>query len=398
MNRVGHIAMAAVSLLLCVVVGSAVLVLNSLAAPVPGPGDPEPERVVRLARPQPNEKVNIILLGVDEGLVPGGSRGATRSDTMMLASFDPQVGTLNVLSIPRDSRVDMPGRSRADKMGHAHAYGGVSLVVATLEQLLDVPIHYYVRVDHGAFRRIIDAIGGVNYYVEQDMFYEDPYQDLYIDLKKGQQHLNGAKAEQYVRYRGVNGSDIARIGRQQKFLLAAIRQALKPANLLKVNQLVDIAMRSVFTNVDSEDVLRFLPYLESFSDTRVSTFVLAGENALTDGKWFWELDREAMDEILAANFWEDLKGDPGEITLRIVDARGGEPLDSLVARLERRGFHVESITEAAEIQAVSTITAHDSQDKAALILFRFLKHGDLFSDMEPQEWDVTLVIGQDYEG
>lgn len=398
MNRVIHYAMAGISLLLCFVVGTTVLVVNSLAAPPPLTPGETPEKIVKLTPPQPNEKINLLVLGVDEGLLPGGIRASTRSDTMMLASFDPRSGAVSVLSIPRDSRVSMPGRARADKMGHAHAYGGVSLLVDTLELLLDLPIHYYVRVDHGAFRRIIDAIGGVDYYVEKDMFYEDPYQDLYIDLKQGQQKLDGDKAEQYVRFRG-GGSDIDRIGRQQKFLMAAIRQALKPANLLKVNQLIDIAMRSVHTNVDSADVLRFLPYLDGFSDTKVATYVLPGENAVIDGTWFWELDRAGMDEILATAFWDDLQGDPGQVRVKIVDATGGEEADDLIRRIARRGFTVVDIETASESVAKTSITAHDGNDPAALIVYRFLKSGDLFSEVPEDgvihEYDVTLVLGQD---
>jgi polyisoprenyl-teichoic acid--peptidoglycan teichoic acid transferase len=398
MNRITHYAMAGISLLLCFVVGTTVLVVNSLAAPIPTLPGQDPEKIVRLTPPQPNEKINLLMIGVDEGLLPGGIRSNTRSDTMMLASFDPKTSAMNVVSIPRDSRVNMPGRKRADKMGHAHAYGGVSLVVDTLELLLDVPIHYYVRVDHSAFRRLIDAIGAVDYYVEKDMFYEDPYQDLYIDLKKGQQKLNGDKAEQYVRYRG-DGSDIDRIGRQQKFLMAAIRQALKPTNLLKVNSLVDIAMRSVYTNIDSSDVLKFLPYLDGFSDTKVSTYVLPGENVVIDGTWFWELDRAAMDAILAEALWDDLQGDPSLVRVKIVDATGSDQAESIIRRFTRRGFTVVDVETADATSAKTSITAHDGNDPAALMVFRFIKSGDLFSEVPvvgaDYEYDVTLVLGED---
>lgn len=398
MKLIMHYAMAGVSLLLCFVVGTTVLVVNSLAAPIPLPGE-EPDQIVRLTPPQPNSKINVLVLGVDEGLLPGGIRASTRSDTIMLASFDPRTGQLNVLSVPRDSRVIMPGRDKANKMGHAHAYGGVSLVVDTLELLLDVPIHYYMRVDHSGFRRLIDVIGGVDYYVERDMFYEDPYQDLYIDLKKGQQRLDGSKAEQYVRYRGVNGSDIDRIGRQQKFLIAAIRQALKPANLLKVNSLIDIVMRSVHTNIDSVDVLKFLPHLDGFSDTKVITHVLPGDNAMIDGSWYWAIDRAAMDEILAAGFWEDLQGDPRSVRVKIVDATGSGQGNALAERMSRRGFVVVDVEQATDIVEKTTITAHDGNDPAALMVFRFIKFGDLFSEVSnggiEYDNDVTIVLGTD---
>ena len=398
MNRVMHYTMAGISLLLCFVVGATVLLVNSIASTSPFPPGQDPDKIVKLTAPQPNEKVNILILGLDEGLIPGGTRGSTRTDTIMLASFCPRTGDVSVLSIPRDSRVQMPGRPRPDKMGHAHAFGGVALVVDTLELLLDVPIHYFVRVDHSAFRRIIDAIGGVEYFVEKDMFYEDPYQDLYIDLKMGQQRLNGDRAEQYVRYRG-NGGDIDRIERQQKFLLAAIRQAVKPANLLKVTQLIEIVMRSVNTNVDSADVLSFLPHLDGFSDTKVSTYVLPGEGVLIEGTSFWELNRAGMDEILAAAFWDDLFGDPAQVRVMIVDATGADQAGALVERMTRRGFTVVDVETAPETRAKTSITAHDGKDPAALMVYRFIKSGELFSELPKDgvthDYDVTLVLGRD---
>jgi LCP family protein required for cell wall assembly len=397
MNRILHISTGIISLILCFAVGATVLMFNSFSPAPPVPGEEE-ESIIKLSAPQPNANINVLILGVDEGLLPGGVRGSTRTDTMMLASFNPATSAVNVLSLPRDSRVVIPGRAGYDKLGHAHAYkGGLSLITKTVEQLLGLSVHYYVRVDHGAFRKIIDAIGGVDYYVERDMFYEDPYQDLYIDLKQGQQRLDGDKAEQYVRYRG-GGSDIERIGRQQKFLMAAVKQALRPANLLRVNQLFDIVVRSVTTNFDGSDFLKYVSYLDGFSDKNVATHVLEGDHAVVDGKWFWELDRQAMDRVLAEHFWDDLKGDPGEVSLRLIDASGEGRGEALAELLARRGFNVVSAEAAEEIGEGTTITAHGSRDAAALMVYRFLRQGSLFSERVERDVDVTVIIGKETDG
>lgn len=390
MKRFVFIAMGLVSLILCFAVGGTVLVLNSLSS-TPPPG--EEDLIVKLPAPQPNSKINILILGTDEGLQPGGAREPARTDTMMLASFNPATSMVNVLSLPRDSRVDIPGQESPDKLGHAHADGDIPLIVLTVENLLDLSIHYYVRVDRGGFRRLIDAIGGVDYYVERDMFYEDPYQDLFIDLKKGQQRLDGNKAEQYVRFRG-DGSDIERIGRQQKFLMAAIKQVLRPANLLKVNQLFDTALRSVTTNFDAVDFLKFLPYLDGFSEQNVNTYLLAGDHAVIDGIWFWELNMEAVDEVLV-NFWDDLRGNPGDVKVRIVDASGEELAETLAGRMERRGFIVVAVDEAEEPEEQTLITAHDNWDAAALMVYHFIGQGTLYKENEKKDVDVTLVLGKD---
>ena len=391
MNRYLQYGMATISLILCVVVGSTVLVLNSFSpGPITTPGEEEP--FVRLTPPQPNSKVNILILGTDEGLQPGGKRAPTRTDTMMLASFNPETSEVNVLSLPRDSGVAIPGKAEYDRLGHAHAYGGIALIVETVEELMDLSIHYYIRVDHSGFRKLIDAIGGVDYYVETDMFYEDPYQDLVIDLKKGQQRLDGDKAEQYVRWRP--GSDIDRIGRQQKFLMAAIKQALRPSNLLKVNELFGIATRSVTTNFEGSDFVKYRNYLDGFADTLVRTHVLDGDHKVVNGSWYWELDRSSMDDILFAYFWDSLQGNPQEVSVRIIDASGGKASD-LADKMIRRGFNVVVVEEAEEEAEKTTITAHNNSDHAALMVYRFVRQGELFSERQERDVDVTLLIGKD---
>ena len=160
--------------------------------------------------------MHVMIMGVD-------SRGddVGRSDTLMVTAVDVDQKKAALLSIPRDTRVAIDGHG-FDKINHAYAYGGHKLTQQTVEHLLDVPIDHYIVIDIKSFERIIDAIGGVDINVEKRMHYEDPWDDdggLVIDLYPGEQHMDGKKAIQYVRYRDGEG-DIGRIGRQQKFMKA----------------------------------------------------------------------------------------------------------------------------------------------------------------------------------
>lgn len=381
--------MAAVCLILSVAVGSTVLVLNGLA---PVPHDEGP---VTLTPPWVNAKVNVLVLGTDAGLLNGGQQGALRTDTMMVVSLDPVTYEVRVLSLPRDSRVSIPGRRQQDKINAAHAYGGIRLAVDTVERLLDIPLHYYVRLEHRGFRRLIDAIGGVDYYVEKNMFYEDPYQDLVIDLRRGQQILDGSKAEQYVRYRGSAG-DIGRIARQQRFIIAALRTMLRPANIIRMNSIVDIALGTVRTNIDPQAILKYLPLLDDLSADKVTMFTLPGTDGWTNGVSYWLVEEKAMDAILREHFWDTLTSEPSEITLRVEDASGNNQGMRAAEVLTRRGFQVIDVRAASDVTEKTRITVHNGYDEMGHTVYRVLRQGNVFSDRAARDVKVTIVLGQDF--
>ncbi|MEG0970812.1 MAG: LCP family protein, partial [Acidaminococcaceae bacterium] len=137
-----------------------------------------------------NRRINVLILGIDDG-DSEDFEGPKRTDAMLVASFDPDHNEVALVSIPRDTRVQIPGRVGLDKINHAHAYGGVLLAKQTVANLLKIPIHYYVLLNWQGFIDVINIIGGVDMYVEDNMNYEDPYADLKIHITKGYQHLDG---------------------------------------------------------------------------------------------------------------------------------------------------------------------------------------------------------------
>ncbi|MBT9134011.1 MAG: putative transcriptional regulator YvhJ [Firmicutes bacterium] len=380
---------AVICLILSVVVGSAVLVLNGLA-PVPHYEGP-----VTLTPPWVNAKVNVLVLGTDAGLLEGGKQGALRTDTMMVVSLDPVTYEVRVLSLPRDSRVSIPGRRHQDKINAAHAHGGIRLAVDTVERLLDIPLHFYVRLEHRGFRRLIDAIGGVDYYVEKNMFYEDPYQDLVINLRRGQQILDGDKAEQYVRYRGSEG-DMGRIARQQRFMIAALRTMLRPANIMRVNSIVDIALSSVRTNIDAQAILKYLPLVGNISPEKVTMLTLPGTDGWINGVSFWLVDEKTTDGMLREYFWDALASEPSEITVRVEDASGNNQGERAAEVLTRRGFTVVDVKAVSEVAEKTRITVHNGYDEMGHAVYRVLRQGNVFSERITRDVRVTIVLGKDF--
>nr|MBQ6740358.1 LCP family protein [Synergistaceae bacterium] len=138
--------------------------------------------------------VNVLVVGLDN--VDGGSR----TDAIALAIFDADNSAVRIASIPRDSRVYIPGRGW-DKINHAYVFGGINLLRETVVNLTGVPVDYFVKVNYRSFPKIIDLLGGIDIYVDKRMNYTDYSGKLFINIPKGQQHMNGKTALGYVRFR-----------------------------------------------------------------------------------------------------------------------------------------------------------------------------------------------------
>lgn len=244
-----------------------------------------------------SNNINILLLGVDDGDNEHPS-GAKRSDTMMVASINPDNGTINLLSIPRDTRVTIPGHSGLDKITHAHFYGGPQLAMRTVEGFLEMPMNYYVAIDWQAFIKIIDILGGVDLYVENNMKYEDPYANLKINLEKGYQHLNGEKSGQYVRFRSDELGDIGRVQRQQRFMKAVSGEVFQISTLTKIPALISTVNQYVTTNMTAVDMLKVANSIKTFKSGSLHTEMLPGNFATIGGLSYWVPNREQTKQVV----------------------------------------------------------------------------------------------------
>ena len=188
-----------------------------------------------------------LLLGVAD---QGGS------DSIMLGVFDTEARTASLTSIPRDTAVSYNGR--IIKISAAYSYGGTDAVRQCVQELLAVPIDYYVRVDFRAFQKIVDEIGGVWFDVPPGMDYDDPYQNLHIHLAPGYQKLNGEDALKLVRCRSAYASqDIGRAATQRAFLAALVKQTITLSNVTKVTELINILSTYVKSDMPMNDMVFF---------------------------------------------------------------------------------------------------------------------------------------------
>lgn len=251
---------------------------------------------------QSKDPFNILLMG--------GDKVNKNSDTIMLVNFDPSTYKINIMSIPRDTKVKIEGQIR--KINFAFPHGGTKLAVQTVSELLDVNIKYYVFVDTTAFRDIVDLLGGVNIYVPADLNYDDPTQNLHIHLKKGQQTLNGSEAEQYVRFRKPNkwtkevkefydGSDLKRTQAQQNFIKEIMRQKLNIQYLPKLTSVIDTMFQNVETNLSLNEVVKMTGYIGKVKTENLNFIEMPGTTY--DGSpWYYLCDIDASRKIMAESF------------------------------------------------------------------------------------------------
>lgn len=179
-------------------------------------------------------------------LIVGVSGGNT--DTMMVANFDAEAYKLNVVSIPRDTLVNVAWNTK--KANSLYPNNGIDGLLDGVSDLLGFPVDYYIEIELAAFVDIVDAVDGVNFDVPVDMKYDDPAQDLHINLNKGMQLLDGEHAIQLVRCRSVySTADIGRIETQQAFLKAAAEQILQKKDKIDLPEVVNIVMNDVKTDL-----------------------------------------------------------------------------------------------------------------------------------------------------
>ncbi|WP_194174819.1 LCP family protein [Desulfofundulus thermobenzoicus] len=242
----------------------------------------------------------VLLLGTDAR--PGEKVG--RTDTIIVANVDGDKKRISLLSIPRDTRVYIPGHG-TDKINAAAVYGGPALTAETVSSLIGMPVQYYALARWEGFKKIVDVLGGVTIDVEKDMIHYDPeYRQYSINLRKGEQRLDGDKALQYVRFRSDALGDIGRTERQLKFLKALAAEVMRPSTLLKIPRLVPEINNSLETNLGPRQMLAMAQAARYFEQAQVITQTLPGRFLDLNGISYWSVEPYQARQVARAFFNE----------------------------------------------------------------------------------------------
>ncbi|MDA0672611.1 MAG: LCP family protein [Cyanobacteria bacterium] len=372
-------------------------------------------RVPRLTRP-----VNILVLGLkvlssdvndpppesaDLGYHSLVNSFDGLSDTMLLVRFNPHTNQLVVLSLPRDTRTWVAGE--LTKLNEANTYGGPALAARSVSQLLGgVAIDRYVRINVQGVEKLVDALGGVTVNVPKDMRYQDDSQHLYINLKAGEQSLNGNQALQFLRFRYDDKGDIGRIQRQQMMMRAIIEQTLTPATVSRLPKILSVIQSHVDTNLSVEELLALAGFASQTNSSNVQMLMLPGDFSSPSEfeLSYWLPNLSEIDNLVAEYFsfgtqQVSASEDPAYLRIAIQDSTG-DPIavDALINALEDNGYYNVYVHDDWNQELpITRIVAQGGDQASAETLQRFLGVGEVrVESTGVLNSDITIQLGRDW--
>ena len=375
------------------------------------------------------DEFKILILGISEDI------SAALTDTIMVASYNPQTQKAVLLSIPRDTFVgdSKLNASSYDKINALYQQGGPEATLEAVNELTGLDIQYYLVISNNALVELVDEIGGVYFDVPIDMNYDSKKQDLHIHLKAGYQKLTGEQAEWLVRFRKNNngttysyeygGDDYGRMKTQREFLKAIAEQTLQLKNITKIGDLVDVVQRNVTTNIpDWNAVKDYIPYAVEFNMDNLETAALPGESTRIPagtGLWFFlndEVETKELIEELYSNE-ESVEGETPEsgntestgstenndvniedVNIELLNGSGNSRvLTEVTNELKEEGYNVyktgtTSLTSKTTIINKSNISSETTSDLKSILGTGIVSSGSSASD----DVDITIIIGKDY--
>jgi polyisoprenyl-teichoic acid--peptidoglycan teichoic acid transferase len=242
------------------------------------------------------DPVNILLMGIESYK---GSPG--HSDALILLTINPKTKETSMLSIPRDTRTYLPVIDRKDKIGHSYAYGKngqkEEATIEAVEELLDVPIDYYVRTNFDGFQEVVDEVGGITVDVPFT-FSQLSIEGYTVYFKEGQMELNGIEALTYAQMRKKDKrGDFGRQERQQQVIEAIADEALSIKSFAKAGNIIDTLGDNVQTNITLREMFAFKNFYKDLTGDNIKRYNLMGEDQYIDDIYYYVPYEDSLQEI-----------------------------------------------------------------------------------------------------
>ncbi|KAF0134416.1 MAG: transcriptional attenuator LytR family [Candidatus Saganbacteria bacterium] len=247
---------------------------------------------------------NILILGTDITFDSETGRSTYevgRSDTIMLLHYEPLRRRINILSIPRDSYVEIPGYYYT-KINAAFVFGGIDLAKKTVSNITGVKIDKHIIINTQGLKKLVDLLGGVPVDVEKDMYYVDRAQDLHINLKKGCQKLSGKQAEGYIRFRHDAEGDIGRIARQQNFFKSLTKSLSTPQAFFKSPFIIGLILKNIKSSLSLKEFIIFANTMRQSNLNEINTMSLPGIPSNNEAGSVWLIDQNELKRIISEYF------------------------------------------------------------------------------------------------
>ena len=381
----------------------------------------------------------VLLMGVSTD-----QEGVSLTDTIMVASYNPNTQRAVLLSIPRDSftGTNVKKAKASDKINAIYNLTKDPMkTVEAVNELTGLDLKYYAIVQTEALIELVDAIGPIEFDVPINMDYDDVTQDLHIHLKAGVQEIDGEKAEQLLRFRHNNNgtsypaeygdNDIGRMRTQREFITAVIEQTVKLENITKLGSILDIASRNLITNLDFSVLKDYLPYAVEFSTENLLTESLPGsvpDLSQTNNVSIFVVDEEETEQMINELFYPEQLTEEGNTTannttnaisntssnsntatttsksnIKIEVLNGtsdSKVLQKVVNQLKEEGYNVSRTGTTTSTTRTVIANKKDVSNTIINDIKEVLGTGtvsDSGSGGTSSKVDVTVIIGKDYE-
>ena len=378
------------------------------------------------------KEIKVLILGVSTDL------DSELTDTIMVASYNPNTQKANLLSIPRDTFTGKY-KSKATASQKINCLYNISRdpqkTLDAVNEITGLDIEYYVLVRTEALIELVDAIGGVEFDVPIDMYYTDKTQDLVIDLKAGIQKIDGNKAEQLLRFRHNNNgtsypieygdNDFGRMRTQRDFIMATLKQTLKPGNIFKIGEILEIANKNIETNLELSYVKDYIPYAVEFNTDNMKTATLPGttpDMKETNNVSVFIVDKEETEKMIQSMFYSDTEENEDEnvntisnntisnntvstnsttssqIKIELLNGSGDKTkLEEAKKLLEDAGYNVKKTGNTTSISKTIITNKKDVTDEKLKDIKETLGVGNISTNKSSTSLvDVTIVIGKDF--
>lgn len=333
------------------------------------------------------DRVNVLIIGCDEVENHG------RADTIVFLSISPKKKDVVALSIPRDTRVEIPERGM-DKINHAYAFGGERLISKTVSSFLDVPIHFYAIADFPGFVHIIDELGGVEIDVEKEMHYLDKAGGVEINLYPGKQILNGEKALQYIRFRYDKLGDLGRIKRQQKLAMAVIKKMISFDSITKIPQLSEEVKGYIKTNIEAQDAIALANLFRGINQEKFRFETVQSEPVYIKGISYLEPNVEEVRQRVKSLISSKNSG----MKVEVLNGNAMAGVAHKIAEdLKLQGFEVVNIGNADNFNYQKTkIIVYSKEVNLNNQFTELFKDFEIVKDYQQQNnLDLVIILGKD---
>lgn len=352
-----------------------------------------------------DESCNILVMGVDIG--DPNSKSANdpkRTDTMILAHYNAKDKKVNLVSIPRDILIKIDNRNQ--KINNAHALGGVELAVDAVEELLGIQIDYYGKINYEGFRSVIDAIGGVEMYIERTMDYDDAAQNLSIKFEKGTTvHLDGKKAEEFFRWRknndgsGFANGDIGRIENQQKFITKVMDKIKSPMIVIKIPSILSAIQKNVETNMDANELLKYGTMFATMNGEDMSMDTIKGVPEYINRLSYLIYDEEANKDIITKIGNGSIQTiDKAKLKIKVLNGTKKTGLASDFSKYLKENGYIQVATGNGDTTSETVVMVNENNKDMINNLKKDFKINNIeVSSLTEEEFDIIVLLGEDYE-